>query len=137
MAKKAEQTQIRQNEDGKVSAIRNTIIDDNYLPSADELQKYQNISKDIIPWIMDRVEKEQNARLKFNDDNMNLAKKDLKFRQLYDIIALILAFVLVIIALAAAIWLLIEGYNIAGTFLAGGTIAVVVYALLDKRKTGN
>lgn len=40
MAKKAEQTQIRQNEDGKVSAIRNTIIDDNYLPSADELQKY-------------------------------------------------------------------------------------------------
>lgn len=137
MAKKAEQTQIRQNEDGKVSAIRNTIIDDNYLPSADELQKYQTISKDIIPWIMDRVEKEQNARLKFNDDNMNLAKKDLKFRQLYDIIALILAFVLVIIALAATIWLLIEGYNIAGTFLAGGTIAVVVYALLDKRKTGN
>lgn len=137
MAKKAEQTQIRQNEDGKVSAIRNTIIDDNYLPSADELQKYQNISKDIIPWIMDRVEKEQNARLKFNDDNMNLAKKDLKFRQLYDIIALILAFVLVIIALAATIWLLIEGYNIAGIFLAGGTIAVVVYALLDKRKTGN
>lgn len=137
MAKKAEQTQIRQNEDGKVSAIRNTIIDDNYLPSADELQKYQNISKDIIPWIMDRVEKEQNARLKFNDDNMNLAKKDLKFRQLYDIIALILAFVLVIIALAATIWLLIEGHNIAGTFLAGGTIAVVVYALLDKRKTGN
>lgn len=137
MAKKAEQTQIRQNEEGKVSAIRNTIIDDNYLPSADELQKYQNISKDIIPWIMDRVEKEQNARLKFNDDNMNLAKKDLKFRQLYDIIALVLAFVLVIIALAATIWLLIKGYNIAGTFLAGGTIAVVVYALLDKRKTGN
>lgn len=32
MAKKAEQTQIQQNVDGRLSAVSNTVIDDNFLP---------------------------------------------------------------------------------------------------------
>lgn len=135
MAKKAEQTQIRENSDGKLSAVRNTIVDDNYLPSAEELSKYQNISKDIIPWIMQRVENEQNARLRFNDGNIRLAEKDLKFRQIYDILALLFAFLLAVGAILATIWLLERGYNIAGSMFAGGTIALIIYALLGKRKT--
>ena len=135
MAKKAEQTQIRENSDGKLSAVRNTIVDDNFLPSADELAKYQNVSKEIIPWIMQRVENEQNARLKFNDGNIRLAEKDLKFRQIYDIVALIISFILVLCSFAATIFLIVKGYNIAGSIFAGGGVAIIIYALLGKRKT--
>ena len=77
MVKKAEQTQIQRNSDGKLSAYSNTIIDDNLLPSAEELAKYKSISDEIIPWIMKRVEEEQKVRLTFNEDNMKLATKDM------------------------------------------------------------
>lgn len=136
MAKKAEQTQIQQNVDGRLSAVSNTVIDDNFLPPAEELSKYREVSDEIIPWIMKRVENEQNARLEFNSNNMNLAKCDLKFRHVYDILALLLAFIVIICGICATLWLITKGYNVASTMFAGGTIAIMVYAILGKKKSG-
>lgn len=84
---------------------------------------------------MQRVENEQNARLKFNDGNIRLAEKDLKIRQIYDIVALIISFILVLCSLAATIFLIVKGYNIAGSIFAEGGVAIIIYALLGKRKT--
>lgn len=135
MVKKAEQTQIQRNSDGKLSAYSNTIIDDNLLPSANELAKYQDISKDIVPWIMKRVEEEQKVRLTFNEDNMKLATRDLKFRQIYDLLALIAAIIIIFAAFVATIWLIVNGYNTAGSIFGSSTLVLILYVLLSKRKT--
>lgn len=135
MVKKAEQTQIQRNSDGKLSAYSNTIIDDNLLPSANELAKYQDISEDIVPWIMKRVEEEQKVRLTFNEDNMKLATRDLKFRQIYDLLALIAAIIIIFAAFVATIWLIVNGYNTAGSIFGSSTLVLILYVLLGKRKT--
>ena len=99
------------------------------------MAKYKSISDEIIPWIMKRVEEEQKVRLTFNEDNMKLATKDLIFRQVYDLIALIAAIIIIFAAFVATIWLIVNGYNAAGSIFAGSTLCLIVYVLLGKRKT--
>jgi len=56
MSKKAEQNKL--SDKRGVTLEHNTIIDDNLLPSAEELTKLNAISSDILPWIMKRMELE-------------------------------------------------------------------------------
>lgn len=133
MAKKAEQNKL-QDERG-LTFEQNTIVDDNLLPSADELAKLNGISEDIIPWIMARTEKEQDARIKFNEDRMRLSEKDLNFAHKYNMLALVMAFLIVLLFLSASFYLIISGKEVIGTIFAGGTIVgIVSYFLNAKRK---
>lgn len=132
MAKKAEQNTLSDNRG--LTFEQKTVVDDNLLPSADELAKLDGISKDIIPWIMSRAEKEQDARIKFNEDRMRLSEKDLKFAHKYNIIALVMAFVIVMLFLSASFYLIITGKEIIGTIFAGGTIAAIVSYFLNAKK---
>lgn len=133
MAKKAEQNKLK--DERGLTFEQNTIVDDNLLPSADELAKLNGISEDIIPWIMARTEKEQDARIKFNEDRMRLSEKDLKFAHKYNMLALVMAFLIVLLFLSASFYLIISGKEVIGTIFAGGTIVgIVSYFLNAKRK---
>lgn len=57
MARKVEQNKITKDDSG-VSLEHHAAYDDNLLPSAEELSKLKSIEPDIIPWIMERTEKE-------------------------------------------------------------------------------
>lgn len=93
MAKKAEQNKVC--DKTGLTLEQNTVYDDNLLPSADELTKLNNVSKDIIPWIMKRTEMEQDARIKFNEDRMKIAKSDFRHTHWYNFTALVMAFIIV------------------------------------------
>lgn len=108
-----------------------TIVDDNLLPSADELARLNEVSKDIIPWIMARTEKEQDARIKFNEDRMRLSENDLNFAHRYNMTALIMAFLIVIAFLSASFYLIISGKELIGSIFAGGTIVGIVSYFLN------
>lgn len=132
MAKKAEQNTLS-NSQG-LTFEQKTVVDDNLLPSADELAKLNEVSKDIIPWIMERTEKEQDARIKFNEDRMHLSEKDLKFAHKYNMTALIMAFLIVILFLSASFYLIISGKEIIGSIFAGGTIVGIISYFLNSKK---
>ena len=133
MAKKAEQNKLK--DERGLTFEQNTIVDDNLLPSADELAKLNSISEDIIPWIMSRTEREQDARIKFNEDRMRLSENDLKFAHKYNMLALVMAFVIVLLFLSASFYLIISGKEVIGTIFAGGTIVgIVSYFLNAKRR---
>ena len=132
MAKKAEQNRLK--DESGLTFERNTVVDDNLLPSADELAKLDNISKEILPWIMNRTEKEQDARIKFNEDRMRLSEKDLRFAHKYNMTALIMAFAIVVMFMAASFYLIISGKEIIGTIFMGGTIACIIYYFLNTNK---
>ena len=132
MVKKAEQNTLS-NSQG-LTFEQKTVVDDNLLPSADELAKLNEVSKDIIPWIMERTEKEQDARIKFNEDRMRLSEKDLKFAHRYNMTALIMAFLIVILFLSASFYLIISGKEIIGSIFAGGTIVGIISYFLNSKK---
>lgn len=92
MVKQAEQNRLRDKKG--VTLERNTIIDDSLLPNAEELAKLNNIDNNILPWILERIAKEQDARIQFNKDRMTLAKSESNHVHLYNFTALFMAFLL-------------------------------------------
>lgn len=133
MVKKAEQNKVCDN--SGLTLEQNTVYDDNLLPSADELAKLKNISADIIPWIMKRTELEQDARIKFNEDRIRLAESNFNHTHYYNFVALIMAFVIVLVFIGFSFYLIMNGQETVGTIFAGGTIALIVsYFLKSNNK---
>ena len=135
MAKKAQQNTIQQ-QDGGLMMQQQVISDDSLLPSAEELQKFNAISPDIVPWIMARTEMEQDARLKFTDERINLAKNESSHTHWFDFIALFMAFIIVAAFLFLSYLLIQNGSEVVGTIFAGATMALIVsYFLKGKMNT--
>jgi uncharacterized membrane protein len=133
MMKKAEQNKISDNTG--VMLEHHTLIDDNLLPSADELIKLKGVSEDIVPWMMERAEKEQDARIKFNEDRIKIAQSDFKHMHLYSLTALIMAFIIVLLFIGFSFYLIMNGSETVGTVFAGGAIVLIVsYFLKAKHK---
>lgn len=122
------------NAGSKVLLEQQTVVDDSLLPSSEELSKLKEIDPTIVSWIMTRTEKEQDARIKFNQDNMKLAHRDQKLSYAYDFSALICSLVIVFGAMAASVFLILKGETIAGTIFAGLSIGVIVKYFLGSRK---
>lgn len=125
MSKKQQQTKSVANRSG-VAIEQQTIVDDNLLPPAEELEKLNQIDTSIIPWIMQRTEKEQDTRLHFNRENIRLAHRNIGITQA----SLWLAFTLAVTVLAFScifIWL---GKEVAGTIFGSIGIIIVIQSFL-------
>lgn len=134
MAKKAEQNKV--SDKTGITLERNTVYEDNLLPSAEELSKLDAVSKDIIPWIMERTEMEQNARIKFNEDRVKLAQRDMIHVHRYNITALIMSFIIVVLFILFSFYLIINGQETVGTIFAGGTVVLIVSYFLKAKNNG-
>lgn len=133
MAKKAEQNKVCN--ETRLTLEHNTVIDDNLLPSAEELEKLNAVSDKIVPWIMERTEKEQDARIRFNENRMKIAQDDFKHTHWYNFTALIMAFIIVLIFVGFSFYLIVIGQETIGTIFAGGTVVLIVsYFLKAKNK---
>lgn len=133
MAKRAEQNRLSSDK-GVTTLEHRTLIDDSLLPSADELEKLNSISKSILPWIMERTEKEQDARIDFNRERMNLAKNEQKQRFRYDMTALMFAFVIVLIFIGAAIYLIANEKYVSGSIFGGAVVVLLVKYFISSSK---
>ncbi|MDR1370725.1 MAG: hypothetical protein LBJ72_11475 [Dysgonamonadaceae bacterium] len=109
-----------------VAIEQNTIVDDNLLPSAEELEKLKQVDPSIVPWIMQRAEKEQDTRLQFNRDQMRLAYKESGMTHC----ALWFAFVLAIVVLFLSSLFIYLGKELAGTIFGGVGILILIQSFL-------
>jgi uncharacterized membrane protein len=103
-----------------------TIVDDNLLPSAEELAKLKEVDPSIIDWILQRSEKEQDTRLSFNMERLELAKSEHKLVKL----SLWIAFVLAVIGMLMSIAFAYLGMEIIGTVFGGASIIMCVQSFL-------
>ena len=113
---------------------QNSIIDDNLLPPAEELAKLNEVNPDIIKWIMERTSMEQDARIKFNEERMKLAKYDLHCVHGYNFTALIFALIVLVAAMFFSYILIKNEMNVAGTCFAGGTIIIAAIFFIKASK---
>jgi uncharacterized membrane protein len=109
-----------------VAIERRTIVEDNLLPQAEELEKLKQVEPTIIPWIMQRAEKEQDTRMHFNTENIRLAHRDMGITQT----SLWLAFALSIAILALSALFIYLGKEVAGTIFGGVGILVIIRSFL-------
>lgn len=133
MVKQVQQNKLSGNNE-RVDIEQNTIFDDSLLPSADELAKLNAVSKEIVPWIMKRTEVEQNARIRFNDEKMQLAKDDHKHIRSYNFVSLVMAFLIVVMFLVASFYLIMNGKEIIGSIFGGSTLVLLVSYFVGRGK---
>jgi uncharacterized membrane protein len=125
MAKQIQETRLSADRhQGRI--VQNTIVDDSLLPSPEELLKFKQVDETIVKWIMERTEKEQDARLEFNRENMRLAHREMNITKT----SLWLAFsIAAIIFLISGIFVYFEK-EIAGTIFGFLGIFTVIQSFL-------
>ena len=122
--------------DGKKAAAfeQHFSIDDSLLPEAKELAKLKEIDPNIVDWIKERAEKEQNARHEFNNRKISLIEKEAKRNFTVDIITILSAFFIIVLGMGFSYFLIMNKMEITGTIFAGATIVFAANAFLNYRK---
>lgn len=136
----AKQIQHQRASDRNVTLEQQTLMDDSLLPPAEELSKLNTISPDIVKWVLARTEKEQEARIEFNQKRIRLAEYDLKSIHKFNFLALIFAFLIIAAGMGISFLFIVNGMNIQGTIFAGGTLVTAAYTFIkatnNKRNIG-
>lgn len=132
MAKKAEQNKL-QNKDG-ILLEQTSIYDDSLLPSSDELARLQQIDPNIIQWLMDRVTKEQDARIKFNEDKLALTNKSVNNAYKSSLLGMVLIFFIILSGFALTAWFLYMGIDVGATIFGGCSFVSLILALAKFKK---
>jgi uncharacterized membrane protein len=136
MTKRQQVNRISQKE-GNLMLEQNYIIDDNLLPSANELAKINNISSDLIKWIQEKTGLEQSERHNFNRERIRLTDENLKGTRRYNMMALCFAFLSIILCVGFSTFLIIKNKSIEGTVLGGVTITIIAYYFIKASTNRN
>jgi uncharacterized membrane protein len=124
MAKHSQQNRLAKAKTGEILLEQNNAFDDSLLPSAEELGKLKEIDPNIVKWIMDRTEMQQNARIEFNKNRIRLSEYDLKKTHRFNFTALTYGFIIFLAILTMSAYFIYNGLPITGTIFAGTAIIV-------------
>jgi len=120
-----------------VSFEQHESIDDSLLPDATELSKLKELDSNVMQWIKNRTEKEQDARLDFNSRKMRLLERGQGMSYKVDLIAIISAFIITMSGMVFSYVLIQANQIITGSVFAGATIIFAANSFLNFRKKNN
>lgn len=133
MAKQHHQNRLSNKETG-LTLEQNTAIDDNLLPPAEELSKIKDVDANFLPWIRERTAIEQDARIKFNDNRIELAGYDLKKTHRFNISALLFGFLVFLLGITFSAFLIYNNLATEGTIFGGSIMLAAVIAFVRVAK---
>lgn len=138
MSKAAQHNKV-QMKNNRAVVEQKTVIEDSFLPSAEELYKLKEVKPELVDWIMERAAKEQDARHDFNRARVRLAKKEMNGTIWINILCILFAFLIIIAGILATLWMLYKGMAVAGTIFAGGTVigAAALFMRIPKNTKNN
>jgi len=119
--------------DNRISTIeQNTVVDDYLLPSTDDLIRLKELDPNIIEWIKHRSEIEQDARIRFNDNRIKIALKDLTSTFWINLICILFAFIIIISGILFSYVMIKNDMKTEGTVFAGATIVIAASLFLRR-----
>ena len=129
------QKQVRvQSHQGSGFQHENTeIFDDNLLPDASEISALSQIDPDILNWLKERAEKEQDFRHENFKKRTEILEADVKGTQALNKIGMTYAFLIVMSGMGFSAFLIYLGHLLTGSVFSGLTITYAA-ALFYKRK---
>jgi uncharacterized membrane protein len=110
------------------------VFDDNLLPDANEIEKLHLIDPDIIHWLKNRAEKEQDFRHKAYENRTVLVDKSNRRDHNTSRLALIIYFLLVLSCVAASFFLIREGHRLQGSIFGGAAALLALAVLITRRQ---
>lgn len=111
------------------------VFDDNLLPDATEIQALAQIDPEILNWLKDRAEKEQDFRHEIFKKRTEILECDVKGNQRLNLRGMTYAFIIIMSGMLFSAFLIHLGHLITGSIFSGLTILYAA-ALFYKRKGG-
>ena len=111
--------------------------DDNLLPNPEELQKYQDLDSTMIEWIKNRCDKEQDARISFNNEKIIINKSLNNKLFTIDMTSIIASVLVVLSGMTMSCFLIYLGHILTGTIFGGSVIVFYAIRILNFRKNQN
>jgi len=131
MAKQRRKAQITKKQ-GQLGHIYEEIVDDNLLPDADEISKLSKIDPDIMQWLKERAEKEQEFRQKAFMERLELVKKNERGSRWINYAGLLFSFLLLGGGMYSSYLLIMAGHTLVGTLFSGVVLITVASMFLSK-----
>lgn len=110
------------------------IIDNNPMPTAEELSKYKDISPDLVQYFMQITDEERSIRHEVTRQSVDLTQMDSKRRHRERILGLVFAFIALLVFLGITAYALyLDKPWLAGIF-STLSIAGIISAFIQGRK---
>ncbi len=103
---------------------QSVVSDDSLLPDAAEVEKYFIMDPNILHWLKERAEKEQDFRHESVRERTTLINTNEKRIHTINTVGLIFAFIFLLVGLLSSVYLIITGCSIAGSIFTGFTLLV-------------
>lgn len=112
--------------------IEKYTVDDNLLPSPQELSAYQQIDERIIPFLMETASKEQSFRHELEKDKLAAVKKNDSRTFLTNWWGMFFAFLIMILGMAISGFLMYHEKYVIGSIFGGTTILIAIGTFINK-----
>jgi len=116
---------------------QNVFVDDSLLPTAEELAKLQQLDSNIMDWMKERCVVEQDARIEFNKNSMNLAKHDVKWFHRNNLISMLLVFFVALTGLIMSYFLISNGHTVVGSIFGATGLAIMIFSMRKSPNSNN
>lgn len=119
---------------GQVGHYYEEEVDDNLLPDAEEIAKLSEIDPNIMQWLKDRAEKEQDFRQKVFIEKLKLVKKNERGSRWINYAGLLFSFLLLGGGMYSSYMLIMADHTLVGTLFTGVVLITVASMFLSKVK---
>lgn len=109
------------------------VFDDNLLPDASEISALSQIDPNIIEWLKDRAEKEQDFRHEITKERTEILKCDIRGVRRINTLGMTYAFIIIMAGMVFSGYLISLGHLLTGSIFSGLTV-IYAAALFYKRK---
>jgi len=120
-----------------VQVEQHEFFDDNLLPDAEELFKLKELDPTVIDWIKERAEKEQDARIRFNDSKTDIVKKSQRDVYITDMVSLSFGFIIMLSGMFSTLFLFYFDKDVIGSLFGAGTLIIAVKSFLGFNRFKN
>lgn len=134
MAKHQIKQQIVQGTQGHL--IEQT-FNDNLLPEASEIEHLQRLDPNIMEWLKQTAQKEQEFRHESYKSRLEIIKTSSKGDRQVNRLGLLFSFLIVVLGMLFSAFLIDKQHEILGSIFAGGLILSIVSLFLSKVKQQN
>ena len=136
MAKGRRKAQMTQSK-GHRGQMVEEVFDDNLLPDATEIQKLANIDPNIMIWLKERAEKEQDFRHSAFSSKVTLVSKTEKGLRWINYLGLFFSFILLAGGMFLSYFLIKEEHEIIGTIFSGIMLVAIASIFMSKVRSNN
>jgi len=136
MAKQHRRAQISRSKNHQGHIVEE-VFDDNLLPDASEIRKLSELDPNILDWLKDRAENEQDFRHSSYTKRIKLVSKTERGLRWINYFGLFFSFLLLAGGMCLSYTMIIEGHEILGSIFSGTLLFAIASLFLSKVRSNN